>query len=426
MLDSKRLKKNPEAIADNLKRRGFNLDMDKWTNLSSTMKSLQSDTENVQAELNKISKEIGILKKEGKDSSKLEDKAKEITSKAKSQSRELASLSEEVDLFLSSIPNLIDDDVPEGKDEEDNLELRTFGKVRSFDFAPKNHLELGSNLNGIDMESGVKITGARFAVLNGDLARLQRSLINFMLDIHTGEHGYQEVYVPYIVNQDSLFGTGQLPKFEDDLFKLDGKESYYLASTAEVPVTNLFRDEILDSDVLPVKLVCHTPCFRSEAGSYGIDTKGIMRLHQFEKVELVQAVEEKDSDNALEELTGHAEEILKRLELPYRVVSLCSGDIGFSAAKTYDLEVWIPSQERFREISSCSNFRDFQARRMKARWKNPSTKKTEHINTLNGSGLALSRTLLAIMENFQQKDGSIAIPEALRDFFGSNKILPKK
>ena len=356
----------------------------------------------------------------------MEDKAKEITSKAKSQSRELASLSEEVDLFLSSIPNLIDDDVPEGKDEEDNLELRTFGKVRSFDFAPKNHLELGSNLNGIDMESGVKITGARFAVLNGDLARLQRSLINFMLDIHTGEHGYQEVYVPYIVNQDSLFGTGQLPKFEDDLFKLDGKESYYLASTAEVPVTNLFRDEILDSDVLPVKLVCHTPCFRSEAGSYGIDTKGIMRLHQFEKVELVQAVEEKDSDNALEELTGHAEEILKRLELPYRVVSLCSGDIGFSAAKTYDLEVWIPSQERFREISSCSNFRDFQARRMKARWKNPSTKKTEHINTLNGSGLALSRTLLAIMENFQQKDGSIAIPEALRDFFGSNKILPKK
>ena len=426
MLDSKRLKKNPEAIADNLKRRGFNLDMDKWTNLSSTMKSLQSDTENVQAELNRISKEIGILKKGGKDSSKLEDKAKEITSKAKSQSRELASLSEEVDLFLSSIPNLIDDDVPEGKDEEDNLELRTFGKVRSFDFAPKNHLELGSNLNGIDMESGVKITGARFAVLNGDLARLQRSLINFMLDIHTGEHGYQEVYVPYIVNQDSLFGTGQLPKFEDDLFKLDGKESYYLASTAEVPVTNLFRDEILDSDVLPVKLVCHTPCFRSEAGSYGIDTKGIMRLHQFEKVELVQAVEEKDSDNALEELTGHAEEILKRLELPYRVVSLCSGDIGFSAAKTYDLEVWIPSQERFREISSCSNFRDFQARRMKARWKNPTTKKTEHINTLNGSGLALSRTLLAIMENFQQKDGSIAIPEALREFFGSNKILPKK
>ncbi len=426
MLDSKRLKKNPEAISHNLKRRGFNLDMDKWTNLSSTMKSLQSDTENVQAELNKISKEIGILKKEGKDSSKLEDKAKEITSKAKSQSRELASLSEEVDLFLSSIPNLIDDDVPEGKDEEDNLELRTFGKVRSFDFAPKNHLELGSNLNGIDMESGVKITGARFVVLNGDLARLQRSLINFMLDIHTGEHGYQEVYVPYIVNQDSLFGTGQLPKFEDDLFKLDGKESYYLASTAEVPVTNLFRDEILDSDVLPVKLVCHTPCFRSEAGSYDIDTKGIMRLHQFEKVELVQAVEEKDSDNALEELTGHAEEILKRLELPYRVVSLCSGDIGFSAAKTYDLEVWIPSQERFREISSCSNFRDFQARRMKARWKNPSTKKTEHINTLNGSGLALSRTLLAIMENFQQKDGSIAIPEALRDFFGSNKILPKK
>jgi seryl-tRNA synthetase len=272
------------------------------------------------------------------------------------------------------------------------------------------------------MESGVKITGARFAVLNGDLARLQRSLINFMIDIHTKEHNYEEVYVPYIVNSESLFGTGQLPKFEEDLFKLEGKENFYLTSTAEVPVTNLFRDEILDSKVLPAKFVCHTPCFRSEAGSYGLDTKGVMRLHQFEKVELVQAVEDKDSDDALEELTGHAEEILKRLGLPYRVVTLCSGDIGFSAAKTYDIEVWIPSQNKYREISSCSNFRDFQARRMKARWKNPSSNKTELLNTLNGSGLALSRTVLAIMENFQQKDGSITIPEALRDHFGSDKI----
>jgi len=422
MLDLKRLKKDPKSVADNLKKRGFKLDLDEWTNLETSRKSLQSDTENLQAELNEISKEIGIHKKEGSDSSKLEKKAGEITSAIKSQSKDLTSILDDIDKFIISIPNLIDDDVPEGKDEEDNLELRTSGDIRNFDFTPKDHLELGSNLGVIDMESGVKITGARFAVLNGDLARLQRSLINFMIDIHTKEHNYEEVYVPYIVNSESLFGTGQLPKFEEDLFKLEGKENFYLTSTAEVPVTNLFRDEILDSKVLPAKFVCHTPCFRSEAGSYGLDTKGVMRLHQFEKVELVQAVEDKDSDNALEELTGHAEEILKRLELPYRVVTLCSGDIGFSAAKTYDIEVWIPSQDKYREISSCSNFRDFQARRMKARWKNPSSNKTELLNTLNGSGLALSRTVLAIMENFQQKDGSITIPEALRDYFGSDKI----
>ena len=422
MLDLKRLKKDPKSVADNLKKRGFKLDLDAWTNLETSRKSLQSDTENLQAELNEISKEIGILKKEGSDSSKLEKKAGEITSAIKSQSKDLNSVLDEVDKFISSIPNLIDDDVPEGNDEEDNLELRVSGDIRNFDFTPKDHLELGSNLGVIDMEAGVKITGARFAVLNGDLARLQRSLINFMIDIHTKEHNYEEVYVPYIVNSESLFGTGQLPKFEEDLFKLEGKENFYLTSTAEVPVTNLFRDEILDFKVLPAKFVCHTPCFRSEAGSYGLDTKGVMRLHQFEKVELVQAVEDKDSDDALEELTGHAEEILKRLELPYRVVTLCSGDIGFSAAKTYDIEVWIPSQNKYREISSCSNFRDFQARRMKARWKNPSSNKTELLNTLNGSGLALSRTVLAIMENFQQKDGSIAIPEALRNYFGSDKI----
>ncbi len=422
MLDLKRLKKDPESVADNLKKRGFKLDLDAWTNLETSRKSLQSDTENLQAELNEISKEIGILKKEGSDSSKLEKKAGEITSAIKSQSKDLNSVLDDLDKFISSIPNLIDDDVPEGKDEVDNLELRVSGDIRNFNFSPKDHLELGSNLGMIDMESGVKITGARFAVLNGDLARLQRSLINFMIDIHTKEHNYEEVYVPYIVNSESLFGTGQLPKFEEDLFKLEGKENFYLTSTAEIPVTNLFRDEILDSKVLPAKFVCHTPCFRSEAGSYGLDTKGVMRLHQFEKVELVQAVEDKDSDNALEELTGHAEEILKRLELPYRVVTLCSGDIGFSAAKTYDIEVWIPSQNKYREISSCSNFRDFQARRMKARWKNPSSNKTELLNTLNGSGLALSRTVLAIMENFQQRDGSITIPEALRDSFGSDKI----
>ena len=422
MLDLKKLKKDPKSVVDNLKKRGFKLDLDKWDKLETSRKSLQSDTEKMQAELNEISKKIGIHKKDGSDSSKLEKKASEITLKIKSQSKDLAPILEDLDNFVSSIPNLIDDDVPEGKDEEDNLELRTSGNPKNFNFTPKDHLELGSQLGGIDMESGVKITGARFAVLNGDLARLQRSLINFMIDIHTKEHDYDEVYVPYVVNSESLFGTGQLPKFEEDLFKLEGKENFYLTSTAEVPVTNLFRDEILDSKDLPAKFVCHTPCFRSEAGSYGLDTKGIMRLHQFEKVELVQAVEEKDSDSALEELTGHAEEILKRLELPYRVVTLCSGDIGFSSAKTYDIEVWVPSQNKYREISSCSNFRDFQARRMKARWKNPTSNKTEFLNTLNGSGLALSRTVLALMENFQEKDGSITIPEELRDYFGANKI----
>ena len=422
MLDSKKLNKDPQAIADNLQKRGYKLDIDNWKKLHSSRKDLQSETENMQAELNDLSKQIGICKKDGKDSSKLEKQASDVTSKIKTQSKKLNSILEEVNDFLSSIPNVIDDDVPEGKNEEDNLEIRTVGEKRDFAFTPKDHLELGSSSSGIDMESGVKITGARFAVLNGSLAKLQRSLINFMLDIHTQEHQYQEVYVPYVVNSESLFGTGQLPKFEEDLFKLNGKEDFYLTSTAEVPVTNLFRNEILDSKSLPIKYVCHTPCFRSEAGSYGLDTKGIMRLHQFEKVELVQAVEAQDSEQALEELTSHAEEILKRLELPYRVVSLCSGDIGFSAAKTYDIEVWIPSQSKYREISSCSNFRDFQARRMKARWKDPSTKKNQYLNTLNGSGLALSRTLLALLENFQEKDGSIIIPDALRDYFGADII----
>ena len=277
------------------------------------------------------------------------------------------------------------------------------------------------------MEAGVRITGSRFKVLRNDIAHLQRALINFMIDTHVDEHGYEEVYVPYIVNKDSLLGTGQLPKFEEDLFKINNESNFYLTSTAEVPVTNLFRDEILESKQLPLKYVCHTPCFRSEAGSYGKDTRGIMRLHQFEKVELVQAVEATDSDDALEELTNHAENILKKLELPYRVVSLCSGDIGFSSSKTYDLEVWVPSQDAYREISSCSNFRDFQARRLKARWKDNNGKKTQLINTLNGSGLALSRTVLAILENYQESDGSVTIPDALRSYIGKESILnPRK
>ena len=422
MLDPKILRKDTEAITKNLLKRGFVFDESLWNTLETKRKELQGFTEKQQSELNDISKSIGIAKKNSEDTSLLQDQASKLTSEIKKLTSDLDALLAEIDEFVLSIPNLIDDDVPEGADETANIELRKEGTPRDFNFEVKDHLEIGRNYE-IDMEAGVKITGSRFKVLRNDIAHLQRALINFMIDTHVNEHGYEEVYVPYIVNQDSLYGTGQLPKFEEDLFKLEGNANFYLTSTAEVPVTNLFRDEILDSESLPIKYVCHTPCFRSEAGSYGKDTRGIMRLHQFEKVELVHAVEASDSEEALEELTGHAESILKKLELPYRVVSLCSGDIGFSAAKTYDIEVWVPSQEAYREISSCSNFRSFQARRMKARWKNNRENKTELINTLNGSGLALSRTVLALLENFQESNGSVSIPDALRSYMEKDSIL---
>ena len=422
MLDLKLLRNSPEEVAHSLKRRGYEFDLIKWSDLENKRKSLQSDTEGLQAQLNTISKRIGELKHSKQDSSKIEKEATKLTSLIKAKSKKLDTLLQTINGIVMEMPNMPDQDVPEGQEEKDNLEIRTHGTPPKFNFNPLDHLELGSLYDGIDMESGAKITGSRFSVLKSDFARLQRSLVSFMIDTHVNEHAYKEVYVPYIVNSQSLEGTGQLPKFEEDLFKLEGDQPYYLVPTAEVPVTNLLRDEIIESKNLPIKYVCHTPCFRSEAGSYGKDTKGIMRLHQFEKVELVQAVEEADSEQALEDLTMHAEAILKKLELPYRVVSVCSGDLGFAAAKTYDLEAWIPSQDTFREISSCSNFRSFQARRMKARWKNPSSGKVELLNTLNGSGLALSRTLLALVENFQQKDGSISIPDVLRDYFKSDKI----
>ena len=422
MLDPKKLRKETSEVALNLSRRGFNFDQNTWNDLESERKELQGSNEVQQSKLNDISKEIGLAVKEGKDATQLKEQASELTALIKTQSKTLDDLLEDINQFVLSLPNLIDEDVPDGKNEDENLEIISVGSPRQFNFSPKDHLEIGDN-RGIDMEAGVKITGSRFKVLKNEIAQLQRALLNFMLDTHVKDHGYEEVYVPYIVNKDSLIGTGQLPKFEEDLFKIDGESDFYLTSTAEVPVTNLLRDEILESETLPLKYVCHTPCFRSEAGSYGKDTRGIMRLHQFEKVELVQAVESSDSEEALEELTGHAEAILQKLELPYRKVSLCSGDIGFSAAKTYDLEVWVPSQEAYREISSCSNFRDFQARRMKARWKNPSNNKIELLNTINGSGLALSRTVLAILENYQESDGSVTIPDILRDYLGKDKIL---
>ena len=419
MIDTKLLRKETKLIAENLHKRGFIFEIKKWNQLETKRKELQKFNEEQQSKLNEISKEIGIKKNNSIDSSDLQKQAKDLTTKIKDQTKELEKLLNEIDEFILSLPNLIDKDVPVGKDETDNLELRKVGNPREFSFLPMDHLEIGGNR--IDMELGAKITGSRFKVLKQDIALLQRALISFMIDTHVHEHGYEEVYVPYIVNRESLVGTGQLPKFEEDLFKIENEKGFYLTSTAEVPVTNLIRDQIIESKNLPLKYVCHTPCFRSEAGSYGKDTKGIMRLHQFEKVELVQAVEASDSEEALEELTSHAESILKKLELPYRVVSLCSGDIGFSAAKTYDLEVWVPSQNTYREISSCSNFRDFQARRLKARWKKDN--KTEMLNTLNGSGLALSRTLLAILENCQESDGSVTVPEVLRDYIKKDKIL---
>ena len=422
MLDPKILRKDTAKVIQNLQRRGYVFDESLWYELEEKRKKLQGFTEEQQAELNDLSKAIGIGKKNSEDTSDIQNQATKLTSKIKELSAELESLLEEIDNFVLSIPNLIDEDVPDGADETENIEIRKEGEPRAFAFTVKDHLEIGRN-HEIDMEAGVRITGSRFKVLRNDIAHLQRALINFMIDTHVDEHGYEEVYVPYIVNKDSLLGTGQLPKFEEDLFKINNESNFYLTSTAEVPVTNLFRNEILESKQLPLKYVCHTPCFRSEAGSYGKDTRGIMRLHQFEKVELVQAVEATDSDDALEELTNHAENILKKLELPYRVVSLCSGDIGFSSSKTYDLEVWVPSQETYREISSCSNFRDFQARRLKARWKDNNEKKTQLINTLNGSGLALSRTVLAILENYQESDGSVTIPDALRSYIGKESIL---
>ena len=421
MLDPKQLRKDTDFVIDNLKRRGYVFDIDTWTKLETKRKDLQSFNETQQSQLNDISKEIGLAKKDGKDTSSLQEKASNLTQEIKEQTKILDELLRAIEEFTLSIPNLIDIDVPDGKDETDNLEIRKHGSPKEFTFIVKDHLEIADK--EIDMEAGVKITGSRFKVFKNEIAQLQRALISFMVDTHVSENGYEEVYVPYIVNKDSLLGTGQLPKFEEDLFKLDNKNEFYLTSTAEVPVTNLLREEIFDSVSLPIKYVCHTPSFRSEAGSYGKDTRGIMRLHQFEKVELVQAVEASDSEEALEELTGHAESILKKLDLPYRVVSLCSGDIGFSAAKTYDLEVWVPSQNAYREISSCSNFRDFQARRLKARWKRSGDKNTELLHTLNGSGLALSRTVLAILENFQESDGSVSVPDALRGYLNKDSIL---
>tara|TARA_Y100000590_G_scaffold407620_1_gene498034 strand:- start:52 stop:1317 length:1266 start_codon:yes stop_codon:yes gene_type:complete len=421
MLDPKILRTSIAEVQESLSLRGYKLNTDAWEEMESARKELQGSTEELKAELNLISKEIGILKSENKDSSDKEKQASKLTQDIKKRNKELDLVLRNLEDYSLDIPNLPDADCPHGASEEDNVEIRTWGEIKEFSYEPKDHQLLGEEMGLLDLAAAAKIAGARFSVLRGDLAKLHRCLIQFMLESHL-EKGYEELYVPYVVNKDSLIGTGQLPKFEEDLFKLNDERELYLTSTAEVPVTNLIRNEILESKELPKKWVCHTPSFRSEAGSYGKDTRGIMRQHQFEKVELVQVVEAQDSTDALEELTSDAEEILQKLNLPYRVVSLCAGDLGFSSSKTYDIEVWIPSQKKYREISSCSNFKDFQSRRMKARWKNPSTKKNEFVHTLNGSGLAVGRTLLAIMENYQEEDGKIVIPEALRTLMQKDTI----
>ncbi len=425
MLDPQLLRTQLDTVAARLARRGVMLDTAGITVLEEQRKAIQTTTQQLQAERNSKSKAIGQAKAKGEDTGPLMAAVSDLGDKLKAAETELASIQAQVADIARGIPNLPHESVPDGKDETGNVVVRRWGKPGQPDFKPKDHADLGEALGQLDFETAGKIAGARFVVMSGALARLQRALTQFMLDLHSREHGYTETYVPYIVNAASLTGTGQLPKFGEDLFALKGAQDYYLIPTAEVPVTNIVRDAIVEPGDMPRRYVCHTPCFRSEAGSYGKDTRGLIRQHQFEKVELVQVVRPADSYTALEELTGHAEEVLKRLELPYRVMALCAGDMGFAAAKTYDLEVWLPGQQKYREISSCSNFEDFQARRMQARWRNPETNKPELVHTLNGSGLAVGRTLVAIMENYQDKDGTIRVPKALHPYMsGIERISP--
>lgn len=424
MLDSKWIRSEPEALAQLLLKKKFALDVKRLVALDSNRKSLQLETENLQNERNLRSKAIGKAKAAGEDVAEILQSMDSLKSELEQKKEALNLLQEEFHEYLMGVPNVPDASVPEGSDETDNREISTWGQPQKFDFAVKDHAEVGEALDkGLDFATASKLTGSRFVVMRGQVALLHRALIQFMLNTHTREHGYEEVNVPYIVNSDSLRGTGQLPKFEEDLFKLRGEQEYYLIPTAEVPVTNIVRDEILDAAKLPLKYACHTPCFRSEAGSYGKDTKGMIRQHQFEKVELVQIVSAETSSAALEELTGHAEKILQLLNLPYRKVLLCGGDLGFASAKTYDLEVWLPSQNCYREISSCSSFTDYQARRMQARWRNPALGKPELVHTVNGSGLAVGRTLVAILENYQEADGRVRIPAALAPYMHGLEFL---
>jgi seryl-tRNA synthetase len=438
MLDPKLLRTDPAAVAANLAKRGVVLDVARLGELEESRKKWQIRSDELRNERNVNAKSVGKAKAQGQDVAPLLKQVETLGAELANAETELSTVQRELDQIALGLPNLLNDSVPEGRDETANKEIRRWGEPHKFEFKPRDHVEIGETLGQMDFAAAGKISGARFSVLSGPLARLQRALIQFMLDLHTGEHGYREMYVPYLVNADSMLGTGQLPKFEGDAFvarsgaALLGSQpgatedkKFYLIPTAEVPLTNLIRDTIIEADALPMRLVAHTPCFRSEAGSYGKDTRGMIRQHQFEKVELVHFSKPQDSYAEHETLTRNAEEVLKRLQLPYRVMQLCAGDTGFGSAKTYDLEVWLPGQQAYREISSCSNFEGFQARRMQARWRNPDTGKPEPLHTLNGSGLAAGRTLVAILENYQQADGSVVVPEVLRQYMGGMASITK-
>ncbi len=423
MIDPKLLRSDPQAVAANLARRGFTLDVASLQSLEESRKGWQIRADELRNERNTHAKSVGRAKAQGQDIAPLLTQVESLGAELANVEAELAKVQQALDEYVLGLPNLLHESVPAGRDESANVEVLRWGTPREFAFKPKDHVELGEQLGLLDFASAGRISGARFAVLGGGLAALQRALIQFMLNLHTREHGYTEMYVPYLVNAQALTGTGQLPKFEADLFAIKGESGLYLIPTAEVPVTNLVGDSILEASQVPRKFVAHTPCFRSEAGSYGRDTRGMIRQHQFEKVEIVQIVRPDASYSALEELTSHAEEVLRRLELPYRKVALCAGDIGFGSAKTYDLEVWLPGQQQYREISSCSNFEAFQARRMLARWRNPETGKPEPVHTLNGSGVAAGRALVAVLENYQQADGSVVVPQVLRAYMGGTEVI---
>ncbi|MEM7501381.1 MAG: serine--tRNA ligase [Pseudomonadota bacterium] len=425
MIDPKLLRQSTAEVAANLARRGFSFDVDAYAELERRRKQLQVDTESLRNERNASSKSIGKAKAAGEDVAPLLAAVKTLGDKLDESDAALRDLQAQLKDVELGLPNLLDESVPEGSSEADNREVRQWGEPKSFDFTVRDHVDLGEGLKLLDFDAAAKISGSRFSVLLGPLARLQRALVQFMLDLHTSEHGYREAYVPFLVQAPALYGTSQLPKFESDLFKTTDETPYYLIPTAEVPLTNLAKDAVIDGADMPQRYVAHTPCFRSEAGSYGQDTRGMIRQHQFEKVELVHLVPSSDSEATLEALTGHAEEVLQRLELPYRVVVLCAGDTGFGARKTYDIEVWLPGQDTYREISSCSNFGDFQARRMQARWRNPESGKPELLHTLNGSGVAAGRALIAIMENYQDAAGNITVPDVLRPYMAGLETIER-
>jgi seryl-tRNA synthetase len=422
VIDPKLLRSDPELVARNLARRGFMLDVEALKALEEKRKPYQIEADRLRAERNANAKAVGMAKGRGEDVAPLIAKGEALTQGLAQAEENLLSVQAELEQWQLGLPNLLHESVPEGRDEAANVEVRRWGEPKRFSFKPRDHMEVGERLGGLDFEAAARISGSRFVVMKSHVARLHRALAQFMLDLHTREHGYTEVYAPYLVQRQALVGTGQLPKFEQDLFAVRGEQGFYLIPTAEVPVTNLVREQIVPAEQLPLKFVCHTPCFRSEAGAAGKDTRGMIRNHQFDKVELVQIVRPSDSYAALEELTANAEEVLRRLEIPYRTVALCAGDIGFGSAKTYDLEAWLPAQEKYREISSCSNFEAFQARRMQARWR-PEGGKPEPVHTLNGSGLAVGRTLVAVLENYQYEDGSVAVPQVLRPYMGGLEVL---